>query len=180
MSRIRLLEPAEMEPDIAAVCEQMQVATGDSTALRALSHRPDILRSFMGFYGPLQFEGRLGRKLVELVRLGIAQINVCRNCLGARYADSVAEGLTEELIRELPNVESSPLFSEREKAAIVFGQKMARDHFSIGDDDYIRLHQHFSEEEVVELCLDVAMFVGIGKLFTTIDATNTTCVIPRR
>ena len=55
---------------------------------------------------------------------------------------------------------------------------MARDHFSIGDEDFIRLHLHFSEQEVVELCLDVAMFVGLGRLFATIDARNTVCVIP--
>ncbi|MFM7273345.1 MAG: carboxymuconolactone decarboxylase family protein, partial [Gammaproteobacteria bacterium] len=86
--------------------------------------------------------------------------------------------LTEELIRALPGAQDSPLFTEREKAAIEFGQKMARNHFSVGDEDYIRLHRHFSEQEVVELCLDVAMFVGLGKLFATIDARNTVCVIP--
>ena len=180
MTRIRLLENSEMEPDIAASCEQLAELTGDATAMRALAHRPDLVRSMSGFYWPLQTQGLLSRKLVELVRLGVAQINVCRNCLAARYPDSIAEGLSEELVAELPNVESSPLFSEREKAAIRFGQKMAQDHFSVGDEDYIRLHRHFSEKEVVELCLDVAMFVGIGKLFATIDATNTACVIPAR
>jgi alkylhydroperoxidase family enzyme len=125
-----------------------------------------------------EFEGLLGRKLIEQVRLGIAQINQCQNCLLTRYPDSIEDGLTEEMVRALPGAQDSPLFTEREKAAIEFGQKMARDHFSVGDEDYIRLHQHFSEQEVVELCLDVAMFVGLGRLFATIDARNTVCVIP--
>jgi alkylhydroperoxidase family enzyme len=178
MTRIRLLQTNELEPDIAADCLQFEAVTGDSSGWRALAHRPDLLRLLRGFYTPLQFEGLLSRKLIELVRLGIAQINQCQNCLLTRYPDSIEDGLTEELVRALPDAQASPLFTEREKAAIEFGQKMARNHFSIGDEDFIRLHLHFSEQEVVELCLDVAMFVGLGRLFATIDARNTVCVIP--
>lgn len=178
MTRIRLLDKDDLEPDIAEDCRLFEEMTGDSSGWRALAHRPDLLRLLKGFYTPLQFNGLLSRKLVELVRLGIAQINECQNCLLTRYPDSIADGLTEELINALPNASRSPLFSEREKAAIEFGQKMAANHFTIGDDDYIRLHQHFSEEEVVELVLDVAMFVGLGRVFATIDARNSHCVIP--
>ena len=178
MTRIRLLQTHELEPDIAQDCLQFEAVTGDSSGWRALAHRPDLLRLLRGFYTPLQFEGLLSRKLIELVRLGIAQINQCQNCLLTRYPDSIEDGLSEELVLALPGAQESPLFSEREKAAIEFGQKMARNHFSVGDEDYIRLHQHFSEQEVVELCLDVAMFVGLGRLFATIDARNTVCVIP--
>jgi alkylhydroperoxidase family enzyme len=71
------------------------------------------------------------------------------------------------------------VFTEREKAAIAFAQKMARDHFSVGDEDFARLYKHFSEKEVVELGFDVAQFIGIGRLFAVIDATNTVCAIPR-
>jgi len=178
MTRIRLLKQDEVEPDIAEDCRVFEEMTGDSSGWRALAHRPDLLRLLRGFYTPLQFEGLLSRKLIELVRLAIAQINECQNCLLTRYPDSIDDGLTEELVAALPHAQSSDLFNEREKAAIEFGQKMAANHFSVGDDDYIRLHQHFSEQEIVELCLDVAMFVGLGRLFATIDARNSVCVIP--
>lgn len=178
MSRIRLLETGEMEQDIAEMCASIEESTGDSTAIRAIAHRPDIVRSFVQFYAPLQTQGLLSRKLLELVRLAIAQINQCKNCLESRYQDAIDEGLTEELISALPNVESSPLFSEREKKAIRYGQKMAANHFEVGDDDFVRLHRHFSEQELVELCMNVAQFVGIGRLFAVLDATNTACAIP--
>lgn len=178
MARIRLLDTHEMEPDIRDMCTAIETQTGDSTAMRIVAHRPDILRSFAKFYWQLQTEGLLSRKLIELVRLSIAQINECQNCLAGRYQDSFDEGLTEELIAALPMAESSPLFTDREKAAISYGQKMAADHFSVGDEDFIRLHQFFTEQELVELCMDVAQFIGIGRMFAVLDARNTVCAIP--
>lgn len=178
MSRIRLLELPEMEPQMAEIVNNINKMTGDSTGMRAVAHRPDIIEAFAPFYYTLQMEGLLDRKLIELVRLAIAQINQCKNCLNARFQDSIDEGLTEELVAALPNVETSPLFTDREKAAIVFAQKMAYDHYSVGDEDFIRLHKYFSEKEIVELGFDVAQFIGIGRLFAVLDATNTVCTIP--
>ncbi|MDR7104101.1 carboxymuconolactone decarboxylase family protein [Croceicoccus sp. BE223] len=178
MARIRLLEKDEMDPEMAGMVDHMAELVGDTTALRAIAHRPDIVKSFGAFYWPLQMDGLLSRKLVELVRFAVAQVNQCPNCLGSRYQDSFDEGLTEEMIAALPNAETSPLFDERERAAIAFGQQMAFDHFGVDDTMFARLHRSFSEKELVELCFDVAQFVGIGRMFAVLDATNTACQIP--
>ena len=55
---------------------------------------------------------------------------------------------------------------------------MARDHQMVGDDDFGRLYEHFSPREVVELCMLVAQFIGIGRMFAVIDASNAGCSIP--
>ncbi len=178
MSRIPLATTDQMSPEIAGLVAAVEEQTGDSTALRALAHRPDILGPFAQFYWNLQTTGQLDRKLIELFRLSIAQINQCRNCLAGRYQDSIDEGLTEEMVAALPDAENSPLFTEREKAAISYAQKMATDHYSVGDADFARLYEHFSVEEVVELCVDVAQFIGVGRMFAVIDAMNVACEIP--
>ena len=98
MSRIRLLELSDMDPEMAGIVRTVEEMTGDSTAMRAVAHRPDIVKAFGPFYWTLQMEGLLDRKLIELVRLSIAQINQCRNCLGSRYQDSIDQGLTEEMV----------------------------------------------------------------------------------
>ncbi len=176
MSRVRLLEDHEIDDSEAlAVIQLMQERTGDTAGMRVLAHRPDIMKGFMAFYGPLQLEGLLSRKLVELVRFGIAHINQCSACLSARYEDSFAEGLTEEMIDALWEADSSALFTEREKAAIVFGQKMASDHYSVSDEDFERLYRSFSEKEVVELLMDIAMFIGIGRMYAVVDSVNMAC-----
>ena len=175
MARIRLLELEQMESDVAEMCRGIAQLTGDSTALRAIAHRPDIVRAFTQFYWPLQTQGRFSRKLVELVRLSVAQINQCKNCLGGRYQDACDQGLTEAMIAELPRAQSSSLFDAREKAAIGYAQAMATNHYAVGDAEFARLHAHFDEGEIVELCMLVAQFIGVGRMFAVLDATNTAC-----
>lgn len=177
MTRIRLTEREEMTDEVAAMCDQVEQLTGDSTALRALAHRPDILKPFAQFYWALQTEGHLSRKMVELIRLAVAQINQCKSCLGGRYQDAYDQGLTESMVNALPQAETSELFSDAERAAIAYAQRMASNHFDVGDEDFARLYRHFSEEEVVEICMDVAQFIGVGRMFAVIDATNTACTI---
>jgi AhpD family alkylhydroperoxidase len=175
MSRIPLANMADLDPALQEMITQVEALTGDSTALLVMAHRPQMLTDFATFYWNLQTNGLLDRKLVELVRLGIAQINRCPNCLATRYQDSIDQGLTEDMVSKLPNVENAGEFSERERAAIAFGQKMASNHWSVGDDDFSRLYAHFSTNEIVELNVLIAQFIGIGRMFAVVDAMNPVC-----
>jgi len=76
---------------------------------------------------------------------------------------------------ELPTAELSDLFTAGEKAALRFGQKMARNHHEVNDDDFAPLHEHYSEGEIIELCMLVAQYIGIGRMFTILDAANPVC-----
>lgn len=51
----------------------------------------------------------------------------------------------------------SPLFDEREKAAIAFGEELARDA-GVAPGTFARTRQHFSEDEVVELSAVVGLW----------------------
>jgi len=54
---------------------------------------------------------------------------------------------------------------------------MAADHWSVGDEDFERLFEHFTTEEVVELNMMVAQFIGIGRMFAAINSINPVCEI---
>jgi hypothetical protein len=82
MARIRLLELHEMEPDFAEMAKEMMAGRNgekDASAIKAFAHLPDIMRVFFDFYYKLQMEGLPSRKMVELIRLSIAQVNQCSN-----------------------------------------------------------------------------------------------------
>lgn len=72
MSRVRLLDDAELDPGF-----QKLLGTEDEMYARVIAHRPELVRSFAKFYLPLRKEGRLDARLKELVRLRIANINNC-------------------------------------------------------------------------------------------------------
>ena len=51
--------------------------------------------------------------------------------------------------------ETSPEFSDRERAALRFATAIVRDDREVTDDDWARLREHFTEPEVVELVFAV-------------------------
>jgi AhpD family alkylhydroperoxidase len=106
----------------------------------------------------------LSDRLIELVRLRVAFWNQCRSCMAVRYEEGTKDGLTEALVCSLERPEDAEDLTEPERAAIAFADLFATDHLGIGDETFARLREHFDEAEIVELCMNVALFVGFGRM----------------
>lgn len=77
MSRIRLLDDAELEPETRARVQAAEAAGVDVSVLRAVGHRQDMFDRYFAFYYPAHQSGRVEPELKELVRLKIARLNDC-------------------------------------------------------------------------------------------------------
>ena len=62
-------------------------------------------------------------------------------------------GVTDDQIRALTFYERSPLFDEREKAVILYAERLTRGAAALRDDSLQELRKHFGEEQIVELTL---------------------------
>jgi alkylhydroperoxidase family enzyme len=80
-----------------------------------------------------------------------------------RYAGARQAGLTEEKIAALDDP-TSGVFTPRERAAIRFAELMAVDHRSVDDAFFEELRRHFTDAEVVELGVAIALNLGLGRL----------------
>jgi alkylhydroperoxidase family enzyme len=67
----------------------------------------------------------------------------------------VKAGIPETKLAALAECETSPEFSERERAALAFATAIVRERREVTDEDWARLRGHFSEPEVVELVFAV-------------------------
>ncbi len=67
-------------------------------------------------------------------------------------------GWTEEQIRELANFEKRSDFTDAEKAALRFAERMTRDPHSVDDALWSELRKHFDEGEIVEIAAAVGLF----------------------
>ncbi len=81
----------------------------------------------------------------------------------ARFALARQQGVTEELIAELPHFEDSVLLTPREKAAIRFADILAGDHRQASRELFDSLRQHFTEPEILELGWRIVTFIGYGR-----------------
>jgi len=99
----------------------------------------------------------------EVARMRIAQLNDCSACSDFR-APSVREaGVPAELYDNVEHYATYPGYSERQRLAIEYAERFATDHDSIDDDLFMRLRSAYRDEEILDLTLCVAVFLGLGR-----------------
>jgi alkylhydroperoxidase family enzyme len=89
----------------------------------------------------------------------------------------VEQGLTEEKIAGITSWQVQTAFSERERLALEFADRMALDHKSIDDDFFKRLRNAFSDPEIVELGMMIGQYIGFGRLLMVLDLEKPVCEI---
>jgi AhpD family alkylhydroperoxidase len=167
VSRIAKLAPEDWDARLQHAIRPENLTDLEQGLTRFFAHCPDQALGLMGFGAALKQHRALPERLVELVRLRVAFFNQCRSCMAIRYADAVADGVTEGLVCSLERPQEAENLTPAEKAAIRYGELMATDHLAITDATYAELREHFSEAEIVELGMTVAFFVGFGRLAAT-------------
>ncbi|OMC07803.1 carboxymuconolactone decarboxylase family protein [Mycobacterium sp. SP-6446] len=116
----------------------------------------------------------------ELARMRIAQINHCVACSDFR-AQSILDagpdaGVAPELYDHVAAYASYPGYTPRQRLAIEFAERFATAHTSIDDAFFERLRELFSDEEILDLTLCVAVFLGLGRSLTVLGVDQS-CAI---
>jgi len=156
MARIALIEPDQAPPEVKEIYDQ-KLKGKPGSGQKALAHRPDLLKNFLGFYASV---GRsLDRKLYELIYIRVSMINQCHYCLQHHLASSKRAGITPDDWRALQAADYSG-FAPKDQAAIAYAEKLTRDPHSVNDNDFLLLRQHFNDPEIV----DVHLLTGIANL----------------
>ena len=107
----------------------------------------------------------LEQSLMELVKIRASQINACAFCLDMHAAQARKAGETEQRIYLLDAWRDSPLYSERERAALAWTEALTRlADRGAPDDVYQALKTHFSEEEQVALTLLIVTINGWNRI----------------
>ena len=84
-------------------------------------------------------------------------------------------GLTEEKISELDGEENS--FSDRERLALEYAERLAVDHHNMDDGFFDRLRTEFDDAEILELGMMAGQYIGFGRLLMVLDLTPKFCPI---
>jgi alkylhydroperoxidase family enzyme len=77
MARLSIPGNDDLTGELRKQAESIDATGADSTVLRVLAHRPDMIESYFKFYYPLHNGGLVDPALKEMVRLRIASLNQC-------------------------------------------------------------------------------------------------------
>jgi AhpD family alkylhydroperoxidase len=96
----------------------------------------------------------LEKSLMGLVKMRASQINGCVYCLDMHSRDARQHGETEQRLYVLTAWRESPLYSQRERAALAWTECLTTIATSGAPDDaYAALEACFSAKEIVELTI---------------------------
>lgn len=94
----------------------------------------------------------LDAELRFLIQTHVASINDCAFCVDIAKAIATHQGIGLDKCLALPEYAASPLFTERERAALAYAEEATRNK-RVGDPTFARLQEHFNDREIVEITL---------------------------
>lgn len=90
--------------------------------------------------------------LLHLVKLRASQINGCAYCVDMHVKEALKDGESQQRLHLISVWRESPLFTERERAALEWTEALTLLPQSRADDQfYDPLKAHFSDVEIVQL-----------------------------
>jgi len=137
-------------------CAREGTPRPESSAVRA--HAPNAFWAFADSWQALFHEGACDHAIKDLCRIYISRTVKCEFCGNQRSVKAAAAGLQEAQYDELLNFEASGKYDDRQKAALAYAEAIAWGTNS--DELWDRLHQHFTEPELVELGCFIALTFG--------------------
>lgn len=168
---LRRISRDELPANMRAAWDNAQSQTGDATFIEVSGNNPAMFDWYLDeFYGKVFYAGRIDRTIVELVRLRLANIHGCAFCNKSDTAQALAAGIPQTQIDALPDYENGP-FTEREKAALALADVMVLTNPDgrLTEPLYERLSDHFSDGDLYELGMIMAVLCGMAKFLFAFD-----------
>ena len=131
--------------------------------LNPFAAAPKEMKAWLDY--SLTVGGSLEKPLLELIKIRASQINGCANCLHMHTLDARKNGESEERIYLLDAWQESPLYTDRERAALAWTEALTKlSETRAPDAVYQAVKAQFSEEEQVNLTLMIIAINGWNRI----------------
>jgi uncharacterized peroxidase-related enzyme len=161
VSNPALIAPLSKEqaaPVVQPIFDKLSHVFGHMPSFFATMARvPEALQHFMPLYGAIIDKGSVEAKYKELAYLKTAQINGCEYCFQAHSASGKKNGVSEDQIKALAFFSRSKAFDEKEKAVLLYAERVTRGASAIRPAALQELKRYFNDDQIVELTLTICM-----------------------
>jgi AhpD family alkylhydroperoxidase len=121
---------------------------------------PNALKAMYGLQAAVNASG-LEPSLQELIKLRVSQINGCAFCIDMHFREATAKGEKPERLYLLDAWRESPVYTDRERAALAWAEAVTLvSQTHVPDDVFQEARAHFDENELVNLTLAVVAING--------------------
>ncbi len=147
-------ELAEFEPLFEIIEETLGFVP---TNLFAMANNPELLRAFAGLSGVITGPGVVEAELKRLISFVASSATGSMYCQAHSAHSARRAGASDEKIRASVDFETSPLFDDRERAALRLARNAASLPNGVEDEDFQVLRKYFKEDEILEIVALVSL-----------------------
>jgi uncharacterized peroxidase-related enzyme len=158
MARVRDIGPEELPADAAAVYQQFVSNYGpfrDQVAVFA--HCPPAVTHLMGLLLEMRKSATVKRRHLELAIVAVSKLNECHYCVAHHKPMLMVEGLSSAGADAVLDYQDHPELDEVDRLVVEYTIAVTNDPQRIRDVLFDRLRRHFSEAQIVELTMRIAL-----------------------
>jgi alkylhydroperoxidase family enzyme len=148
--------------------DMLNQLTGEPTFIEVFAGAPELVDLVMNeFYMKVFFGGRVVQRYKQLVRLRLSIVHGCRTCNRQNVPGALEAGISQgQVDAMIAGRHEDGLFTEAERAVLDYTDQMVLTNMSgdMSPELYARLRRHFSEPEILELGVVMAIIGGMAKL----------------
>ncbi|MDH3616595.1 MAG: carboxymuconolactone decarboxylase family protein [Gammaproteobacteria bacterium] len=132
---------------------------------KVFGHTPELGEAFTQSVMAMLKDGELDWPTKELIILKATHRNECQYCVVQHETLSKRMGISDEKISDIggDRYQSSPHFSDAEKALLDLTVQIGLDANNVSQSLWDRLHEHFSEPQIVEAVYVITQYIAISK-----------------
>ena len=162
---------AELDPKFHLAWDTLNRLTGEPAFVEAFAANPTMLDFVMNdFYMGVFFGGAVPQRYKQLARLELSLLHGCRTCNKQNVPGALEAGITQAQIDAMDDFEHGP-FSDAEKAVLAYAREVAMTNVEgrLTPQLFQRLNAHFSQADILELGVTMAVISGMAKLSFVLD-----------
>ncbi len=132
---------------------------------KVFGHTPELGTVFTDLIMAVLKDGELEWVTKELIILKATHRNDCQYCVVQHETLSKRMGISEEKIADIGDdrYKDSPHFTDAEKVLMDLAVQIGVDANRLSKDLWDRLHQHWTEPQIVEAVFTIIIYIAVSK-----------------
>ncbi len=157
MARVPLLPPETLPQNQADIYRRYGGSYGPfANQAAVLAHVPSALEHLASLLMELKQLQGVRWRYIELAIVTVSKLNECHYCVGHHSPMLHVEGLSDEAIETLPGT-GHPEFDDVDRLVIDYATLVTENAGRIKEAVFDRLRAHFTDAQIVELTLRIAL-----------------------
>lgn len=157
MARVRDVAIDEVPPQLRGVYQRFAQDYGPFlNQVKVFAHRPPALEHIMGLLLDLADEALLSKRHLEIALVVVSKLNECEYCVAHHAPRLLDQGLSADSVARILEPDC-PGLDEVDRLVRDYAVQVTEKPQYMRDAIFEQIGKHFSEEQIVELTLRIAL-----------------------